>query len=86
MARGEVMRKGPRSARRAPQSLRRSPTEAKQKGGARFEPNRSTQKNYDHYISLARAAALSGNTIEAENYYQHAEHYYRSMAAASQEI
>jgi len=86
MARGEVMRKGPRSARRAPQSRRRSPTEAKQKGGARFDPKRSPQRNYEHYISLARAAALSGNTIEAENYYQHAEHFYRSMVATSQEI
>ena len=86
MARGEVMRKGPRSARRAPQSRRRSPTEAKQKGGARFDPKQSPQRNYEHYISLARAAALSGNTIEAENYYQHAEHLYRSMVATSQEI
>jgi hypothetical protein len=27
------------------------------------------------------AAALSGNVIGAENYYQHAEHYFRSMSS-----
>jgi hypothetical protein len=66
------MRKGPRSGRRAPPAQRRAPTEIKQKGEARFEPNRSPQRHYEHYISLARAAALSGNTIEAAHYYQHA--------------
>ena len=50
----------------------------------RSEPVR--QRSYEHYISLARAAALAGNTIEAENYYQHAEHYYRSRAADPQEV
>jgi hypothetical protein len=28
---------------------------------------------------LARAAALTGDTIETENLYQHAEHYFRLM-------
>jgi Domain of unknown function (DUF4167) len=76
------MRNGPRSGRRASYPRRRAPTGAEQKGGARFEPNRSSQRDYEHYISLARAAALTGNTIEAENYYQHAEHFYRSMATS----
>ncbi len=80
------MRKGPPSGRRASQSRRRAPTGTQQEEGARFEPNRSPQRNYEHYVSLASAAALAGNTIEAENYYQHAEHFYRSMAATSQEI
>jgi hypothetical protein len=35
-------------------------------------------------MALACAAALNGNAIEAENYYQHAEHYYRSMSANSE--
>jgi hypothetical protein len=30
-------------------------------------------------LALARAEALAGNTIAAENYYQYAEHYYRSL-------
>lgn len=80
------MRKDPRSGRRARYPGRRAPTGGEQQGGARFEPNRSPQRNYEHYILLARAAALTGNTIEAENYYQHAEHFYRSMAATSHEV
>jgi Domain of unknown function (DUF4167) len=27
-----------------------------------------------------RAEAQNGNTVAAENYYQHAEHYFRSMS------
>jgi len=33
-------------------------------------------------LALARAEAQSGNVIGAENYYQHAEHYFRSMSSA----
>jgi hypothetical protein len=39
----------------------------------------SARKNYERYLELARAAAGSGDAIAAENYNQHAEHYYRSM-------
>jgi hypothetical protein len=31
------------------------------------------------YLMLAREAILAGDTIEAENCYQHAEHYFRVM-------
>ena len=34
---------------------------------------------YAKYIVLARAAALTGDAVETENYYQHAEHYFRVM-------
>ncbi len=30
-------------------------------------------------MSLAREAASSGDLIQAENFYQHAEHYLRKM-------
>jgi hypothetical protein len=36
---------------------------------------------FEKYQALARDAALSGDRIAAENYYQHAEHYYRIIAA-----
>ena len=39
------------------------------------------QRNYERYLALARAEAQSGNTVAAENYYQHAEHYFRSMSS-----
>jgi hypothetical protein len=32
--------------------------------------------------ALAQAEAQPGNTVGAENYYQHAEHYFRSMSSA----
>jgi uncharacterized protein DUF4167 len=39
----------------------------------------NAKRNYEHYIVLAKEAARTGATIEAENYYQHAEHYFRVM-------
>ena len=43
--------------------------------------SQSAQRNYERYMELARAEALVGNTVGAENYYQHAEHYFRTMNA-----
>jgi hypothetical protein len=40
----------------------------------------SAERNYERYLLLARAEALTGDRIAAENYFQHAEHYFRSMA------
>ena len=36
----------------------------------------------EKYLSLARDAQSSGDPVSAENYLQHAEHYYRIIAAA----
>jgi hypothetical protein len=36
---------------------------------------------FERYIALAREAASSGDRIAAENFYQHAEHYFRIMNA-----
>lgn len=33
----------------------------------------------EKYLQLARDARSSGDPVAAENYYQHAEHYFRSM-------
>jgi len=41
----------------------------------------TTQKTYQRYLALARAAGLAGDMIAMENYYQHAEHYFRVMRA-----
>jgi hypothetical protein len=41
----------------------------------------NAQRNYERYLELAQAEARAGNTIAAENYYQHAEHYLRSMSS-----
>lgn len=47
----------------------------------RAEPKNSqnAQRNYERYLALARAEAQIGSMVGAENYYQHAEHYFRSM-------
>jgi hypothetical protein len=36
---------------------------------------------FERYVALAREAASSGDRIAAENFYQHAEHYFRVMNA-----
>ena len=41
------------------------------------------QRSYERYLALAQAQAQSGDIIGAENYYQHAEHYFRSMSLRS---
>jgi Domain of unknown function (DUF4167) len=41
--------------------------------------------SYERYLELARAEAQNGNAVAAENYYQHAEHYFRSMYSGSSE-
>jgi hypothetical protein len=37
------------------------------------------KRQYERYLALAQAALLSGDTIEAQNCYQHAEHFFRVM-------
>ena len=64
--------------------------------GSGFNPNRTYDSSgpevkirgsashvYEKYLQLARDANSSGDRIIAENYLQHAEHYYRIMAAAA---
>jgi hypothetical protein len=40
----------------------------------------------EKYLQLARDAQSSGDPIAAENYYQHAEHYFRLIAAAQEHL
>jgi uncharacterized protein DUF4167 len=40
----------------------------------------------EKYIQLARDAQASGDPVGAENYYQHAEHYFRLIAAAQEQF
>jgi hypothetical protein len=40
----------------------------------------TAQGNYERYLALGRAEALTGDRIAAENYFQHSEHYFRLMA------
>jgi Domain of unknown function (DUF4167) len=68
-------------------------------GGGGLNPNRTFDSNgpevkirgsasnvYEKYLQLARDANASGDRVMAENYLQHAEHYYRIMAAQQAQI
>jgi hypothetical protein len=63
---------------RRSQPLRRNESS----GFPRSQPRnaQSAERNYQRYLVLARAEALTGDRVAAENYFQHAEHYFRSMA------
>ena len=87
------MQNGPRrpnnNARqpRPPGSFNARPKQRWTQNAAPRSDNRgsqSAQRNYERYTELARAEALAGNTVAAENYYQHAEHYFRTMNAGQE--
>ncbi|RDV05686.1 DUF4167 domain-containing protein [Undibacter mobilis] len=40
----------------------------------------------EKYMQLARDAQSSGDPVAAENYFQHAEHYFRLIAAAQEQL
>jgi Domain of unknown function (DUF4167) len=44
----------------------------------------NARRNYERYLALARTETQIGNTVGAENYYQYAEHYFRSMSSDSE--
>jgi len=63
-------------------------------GGSVHNPNRTFDSNgpevkvrgsashvFENYLQLARDANSAGDRVMAENYLQHAEHYFRIMAA-----
>ena len=65
-------------------------------GGGGYNPNRTFDSSgpevkirgsaahvYEKYLQLARDSNSAGDRVTAENYLQHAEHYYRIMAAAA---
>ncbi len=43
--------------------------------------SQSAQRSYERYLALAQEETRSGNVVSAENYYQHAEHYFRLLSS-----
>jgi hypothetical protein len=41
--------------------------------------NGNAKLSYERFLALAQSAASAGDHVEAENFYQHAEHYFRLM-------
>ena len=50
-----------------------------QRSNASDRTSGNAKRNYDRYLALAKDATSRGDTIETENCYQHAEHYFRAM-------
>ena len=81
------MQNGPRTNTRTQRPRPAAPFAARPqqwtRSVARPESNgsQSARRNYERYVALAQAEVQAGNLIGAENYYQHAEHYFRSMSA-----
>jgi Domain of unknown function (DUF4167) len=44
---------------------------------ADLQDSHNARRNYDRYVALAQAEFQAGDRVAAENYYQHAEHYFR---------
>jgi hypothetical protein len=62
-------------------STRSGPRTDKRSSASSTRQTASDRQAYERYLALAREKTSAGERIEAENYYQHAEHYFRSMAA-----
>jgi hypothetical protein len=54
-------------------------TPGKRRSHVPLAHNQSPKLNYENYLNQAQAAARSGNLVDAENFYQHAEHYFRIL-------
>jgi len=84
------MQNGPKTmtSTHRPKSMRPFSNRSKQwtSNGARADlrGHQNAQRSYERYLALAQAQAQSGDVIGAENYYQHAEHYFRSMSSDRQ--
>ena len=74
--------------------MKRQRGRGRKPGGGGNQPNRALESNgpdtkvrgtaayiYERYLQLARDASSSGDRVIAENYLQHAEHYFRILRA-----
>ena len=81
------MQNGPKTmtSTHRPESARPFAKRAKQWTSNGVRPDlrspQNAQRSYERYLALAQAQAQAGDVIGAENYYQYAEHYFRSMSS-----
>ena len=76
------MDQGPRRRPFRPQ--RQQNASRQSRGGSRPGTNprhgaANARSRYESYMTMAQDAAKRGDIIEAENLYQHAEHYFRVL-------
>ncbi len=58
-----------------------NPNRALDSNGPDVRIRGTSQQIYDKYLTLARDATSVGDRVKAENYLQHAEHYFRVLRA-----
>jgi Domain of unknown function (DUF4167) len=79
------MRQGPNNRRSRGRGSRRPHASPRQQTYDSNGPDVRIRGNayqvLEKYLAMARDAASAGDRIAAENYYQHAEHYYRIINA-----
>lgn len=65
-------------------SRRNGPTRSQhfESNGPDVKVRGNAQQVVEKYLALAREAATAGDPVMAENYYQHAEHYFRIQVAS----
>lgn len=68
--------------RKSPNPLQRS----YESNGPDVKVRGTAQHVAEKYLQLARDAQSSGDTVAAESYFQHAEHYYRILLAAQEQM
>ena len=78
--RGRNNNSNPNSGRKGPNPLTRS----FESNGPDVKIRGTAQHIGEKYLQLARDAQTSGDPVSAENYLQHAEHYFRLISAAQQ--
>ena len=64
---------------RRPQSAGRAPNRFRERGREGKLIPANSKASYERYMTLARNAALTDDAVATENFYQHAEHYFRLM-------
>lgn len=65
---------------RRPQNNSINPNRTFDSTGPEIKIRGSASHVYEKYLQLARDANTAGDRVSAENYLQHAEHYWRIMA------
>ena len=60
--------------------------QAHRTNGQAVRVNGNARQVMEKYLALAEEATSGGDRIAAEGYFQHAEHYYRVMAAKGRDI
>lgn len=48
-------------------------------------PIRNAARSHERYLALARDAASRGDEVGMENFYQHADHFFRVMSLTEQD-